>query len=67
MLVRMKVGRNLYYPGELVDLPDSRARDWIARGLAGPALCPECGAKLEATGSGVYCPECGVKKWEGIL
>lgn len=67
MLVRMKVSRDLYYPGELVALDEETARDWIARGLAGPALCPECGAKLEATGSGVYCPECGAKKWEGIL
>lgn len=67
MLVRMKVGRDLYYEGELVALDDATAQSWIAAGLAEPALCPDCGAKLEARGWGAVCPECGAKKWEGIL
>lgn len=67
MLVRMKVGRDLYYPGELVTLDDASAQIYISAGVAEPALCPECGAQLEARGWGAICPECGAKKWEGIL
>lgn len=82
-LVRMLQGKDLYFPGELIDLPDASAQTYISAGVAELALCPECGAQLEATGSGVYCPECGAqleargygavcpecgaKKWEGIL
>lgn len=61
MLVRMKVGRDLYYHGELVSLDDASARDYIAAGVAEPALCPECRAQLEDAGCRVYCPDCGYK------
>ena len=66
MLVRMVQGKDLYYPGELVDLSDPRAQDWIVAGVAESALCLECGAQLEARGYGACCPECGERKWESI-
>ena len=67
MLVRIVHGKDLYYPGELISLDDATAQEWIAAGVAEPAVCPECGAHLEARGWGAICPECGAKKWEGIL
>ncbi|MGI6286736.1 hypothetical protein SEF58_13140 [Neomoorella humiferrea] len=61
MLVKMLEGKDLYYPGELIALNEETARDWIARGLAKPALCPECGSQLEDAGCRVYCSDCGYK------
>ncbi len=61
MLVKMVCGKDLYYPGEIINLPDARAKDWIAAGLAEWALCPECGGELKDAGCRVYCPECGYK------
>lgn len=66
MLVRMLVGKDLYYPGELISLDDDTAKNWVAEGYAAPAVCPECGAVLEAKGYGACCPKCWLKKWEKI-
>lgn len=64
MLVRMKVGRDLYYPGELVALDDASAQAYISAGVAEPALCPECGAQLEDAGCAIYCQDCGYRRWK---
>ncbi|GEA17474.1 hypothetical protein [Moorella sp. E306M] len=66
MLLQMKTSRDLYYAGELVEVDKNTAAEWIAAGLAEPAVCPECGAQLEARGWGAVCPECGNRKWESI-
>lgn len=61
MLVKIRKGKDLYYPGELVSLDDAFARDYISAGVAESALCPECGGPLEDAGCRVYCPDCGYK------
>ena len=66
MLVKMILGKDLYYPGEIISLPEPRAQDWIAQGYAEPALCPECGGQLQDAGCRAYCDNCGYKqnlKW----
>ena len=62
MLVRMIKGKDLYYDGELVSLPDPRARSWIAQGYAELALCPVCGGELQDAGCRAYCDGCGYKQ-----
>ena len=58
----MLKGKDLYYPGELVDVNEEHAKKWIATGVAEPATCPECGARLEDAGCRVYCDGCGYKQ-----
>ena len=64
MLVRMINGKDLYYPGEIVDISEEYAQKWIAAGVAQPATCPECGVQLEDAGCAVYCRECGYRRWK---
>jgi len=64
MLVKMKVGRDLYYPGELVTLDDASAEAYIAAGVAEPVLCPECRAQMEDAGCAVYCRKCSYRRWK---
>lgn len=64
MLVRMIVGKDLYYPGELADISEEYAKKWIAAGVAQPATCPECGARLEDAVSAWYCKNCGYRRWK---
>lgn len=65
MLIRMKISRDLFYPGELVTVDDVIAREWIAAGLAEAAMCPDCGGQLEDAGCAVYCDQCGLRRWKG--
>ena len=62
MLVRMINGKDLYYPGELVDISEEYAQKWIAAGVAQPATCPDCGAQLQDAGCRAYCDNCGYKQ-----
>lgn len=63
-MVRMRVSRDLFYPGELVTVDTATAQEWIAAGLAEPARCPDCGGQLEDAGCAVYCPSCGLRRWK---
>lgn len=60
MLVKIIAGKDLYYPGELVALDDATAREYISAGVAEPAVCPECGAQLEARGAGCIAGSAGI-------
>lgn len=60
----MKVSRDLYYAGELVSVNADTAQEWIAAGLAEPAMCPDCGGQLQDAGCAVYCAECGLRRWK---
>jgi len=64
MLLHMIESKDLHYPGELVDVPEPQAKDWIARGYARPVLCPECGSGLEDAGCAVHCRNCGYRRWK---
>lgn len=64
MLVKMLKGKDLYYPGELVDLPTHVAQTYISAGVAEPAVCPECGGQILDAGSAWYCRNCGYRRWK---
>jgi hypothetical protein len=62
MLIRMKVAMDLFYVGEILSVPEFHAQDWVARGYAELADCPECGALLQESCCRVYCENCGFKR-----
>ena len=60
--VRFKVGKDVYYPGEEVDVAKAFARFVIHHGyaeLADESVCPECFAKVIGESGCVTCRECG--------
>lgn len=64
MLVRIRKGKDLYYPGEIVDLPDEIAREFVAEGIASEYRCPSCGGLLGENCAWYYCNDCGYKEWK---
>lgn len=64
MRVRMKVGKDVYYAGEITDLPANTAMWWIQAGYAEEVKggCPECGAPVPHEGGCISCYQCGWSK-----
>ncbi|MBS3977755.1 MAG: hypothetical protein KGZ75_13725 [Syntrophomonadaceae bacterium] len=61
MVLMMLVSKDLYYEGEIVEVPNSTGRAWVGLGLAKEA-CPECHAPLIHEGGCIACYCCGFAK-----
>ncbi|KKM10621.1 hypothetical protein SY88_13255 [Clostridiales bacterium PH28_bin88] len=61
MRVIMLNGKDPYYPGEAVTVPDKAGRLLVREGLA-QEVCPECGAVLVHESGCTSCYSCGFAK-----
>lgn len=65
MLVRMKVSRDLFYIGEIVNTSKWDGDEWIREGYAERYTCPTCGSKrMRENGGWRFCTDCGYREWK---